>query len=58
MRIFSDAATKVLQDGVMSKFESMGAEPIGSTPAEFAKFNETEAAKWLDIVKKSGGKAN
>ena len=55
----SDAAAKVLkQDGVISKYESMGAEPIGSSPAEFAKFNETEAAKWLDIVKKSGAKAN
>jgi len=37
----SDAAAKVLkQDAVMSKYASMGAEPIGSTPAEFAKFNE------------------
>jgi tripartite-type tricarboxylate transporter receptor subunit TctC len=55
----SDAAAKVLkQEGVMSKYDSMGAEPVGSTPAEFAKFNETEAAKWLDIVKKSGAKAN
>ena len=55
----SEAAAKVLrQEAVVSKYESMGAEPIGSTPAEFAKFNETEAAKWLDIVKKSGAKAN
>ncbi len=55
----SDAAAKVLkQDGVISKYESMGAEPIGSSPAEFAKFNETEATKWMDIVKKSGAKAN
>ena len=55
----SEAAAKVLrQEAVVSKYESMGAEPVGSTPAEFAKFNESEAAKWLDIVKKSGAKAN
>jgi len=38
------------------RFEAEGADPVGSTPAEFAAFFRAEAAKWSDVAKKSGTK--
>ena len=39
---------------VIEAYQKMGAEPVGSTPAEFAAYNKSEAKKWADIVKASG----
>ena len=41
---------------VIEAYLSMGAEPVGSTPQEFAAYNQAEAKKWGDIVKESGAK--
>jgi tripartite-type tricarboxylate transporter receptor subunit TctC len=35
-----------------------GAEPIGSTPEEFAKLLKDEVAKWAEVVKVSGARAD
>jgi tripartite-type tricarboxylate transporter receptor subunit TctC len=37
---------------------SQGAEPVGSSPQEFAKFLRAELAKWRPIVEASGAKAD
>ena len=37
---------------------NQGAEPIGSSPAEFAKFLRAELAMWAPIVKASGAKVD
>jgi tripartite-type tricarboxylate transporter receptor subunit TctC len=37
---------------------SQGAEPVGSSPEEFAKFLRAELAKWRPIVEASGAKAD
>ena len=36
------------------RFLSLGAEPVGGTPAEFGKFFRSEVAKWGKVVKASG----
>jgi len=41
---------------VREQFASLGAEPIGNTPKEFAAFAKAELSKWAGIVKQSGAK--
>ena len=38
-------------DDIKAKFADLGAEPIGSTPAELAAFLRAEMAKWAEVVK-------
>jgi tripartite-type tricarboxylate transporter receptor subunit TctC len=40
------------------RLEEQGAEPVGSSPEEFGKLLREEAAKWAEVVKVSGAKAN
>jgi hypothetical protein len=35
---------------------SLGADVVGSTPAEFAAFQKADTAKWAKVVKASGAK--
>jgi tripartite-type tricarboxylate transporter receptor subunit TctC len=35
-----------------------GAVPVGSSPAEFAAYLQSEIRKWAQVVVKSGAKAN
>jgi tripartite-type tricarboxylate transporter receptor subunit TctC len=55
----SQAASQALKlQSVQDQYAGMGAEPVGSSAAEFAKYNETELVKWEKIVRASGAKAN
>jgi tripartite-type tricarboxylate transporter receptor subunit TctC len=40
------------------RLEEQGGEPVGSTPEEFAALLREEVAKWAEVVKVSGAKAN
>nr|WP_309899945.1 tripartite tricarboxylate transporter substrate binding protein [Variovorax soli] len=40
------------EDEVQQRLRDLGAQPVGSTPAEFATFLKKEDAKWGDVVKK------
>ena len=40
------------EDEVRQRLTDLGAQPIGSTPAEFAAFLKKEDAKWGEVVKK------
>ncbi len=40
------------EDDVRQRLTDLGAQPIGSTPAEFAAFLKKEDAKWGGVVKK------
>ena len=55
-KLAASAAQALKNPEVVAKYEAMGAEPVGSTPAQFALYVESEAKKWNDIVKKSGAK--
>jgi tripartite-type tricarboxylate transporter receptor subunit TctC len=52
------ALVKALQyPDVKERLITEGADPIGNTPEEFAAFMRTETAKWANVVKASGMKA-
>jgi len=55
-KLATSAAQALKNPAVIAKYEAMGAKPVGSTPAKFAAYVESEARKWNDIVKKSGAK--
>jgi tripartite-type tricarboxylate transporter receptor subunit TctC len=42
---------------VVGRLESQGAEPVGSTPEEFAAYIRSETVKWAKVVRESGAKA-
>ena len=51
-------AIKTLQDPVVrQRFATEGADVIGSSPQQFAKFVADEIAKWTKVVKTGGIKA-
>jgi tripartite-type tricarboxylate transporter receptor subunit TctC len=39
---------------IRERFITLGAEPVGSTPDQFATFYRSEVAKWAKVVKDSG----
>jgi tripartite-type tricarboxylate transporter receptor subunit TctC len=41
---------------IHSKLVQQGADPVGSTPEEFAAYLRSETAKWSKVVKSSGAK--
>ena len=43
---------------VRQRLIEQGAEPVGSTPEEFARILRAESATWADAVKSSGAKAD
>jgi tripartite-type tricarboxylate transporter receptor subunit TctC len=48
-------AAKILNDPAFkAKAEAVGLYPVSSTPVEFAAYIRTQAARWPEIVKKSG----
>jgi len=56
-RLHAEAA-KTLQDPVVKqRFATEGADVIGSSPQQFAKFVADEIAKWTKVVKTGGIKA-
>jgi tripartite-type tricarboxylate transporter receptor subunit TctC len=55
-RLYREVAKAVHLPDVVQRFETEGATPSGSTPAEFASFFNSEAKKWADVAKRSGTK--
>jgi tripartite-type tricarboxylate transporter receptor subunit TctC len=49
--------TALANEDVKAKIAADGAEPLSSTPAEYAADIDREEAKWSEIVRKSGAKA-
>jgi tripartite-type tricarboxylate transporter receptor subunit TctC len=51
------AVVRILKDPAMAKYLSeQGAEPLTSTPAEYAALIRDEVSKWGKVVKESGAK--
>ena len=46
------------EPAVQEKFQSLGLEIIGNTPAEFSEFIKKDIVKWAKVVKDSGAKAD
>ena len=47
----AEVAKILAADDIKTKFADLGAQPIGSTPAELAAFLRGETAKWAEVVK-------
>ncbi|WP_295850458.1 tripartite tricarboxylate transporter substrate binding protein [uncultured Xylophilus sp.] len=53
------AVVEVLKEPeVQQRLKDLGAQPVGSTPAEFATFLKKESTKWSEVVKKGDIKAD
>jgi tripartite-type tricarboxylate transporter receptor subunit TctC len=42
---------------IVERLSGQGAEPVGSTPEEFAAYIKSESVKWAKVVRESGAKA-
>jgi tripartite-type tricarboxylate transporter receptor subunit TctC len=51
-KLSATLAKALAQPATRDKLLSMGATPVGGTPAEFGKFLVTEKAKWNDVITK------
>jgi len=55
-KLHADTVRAVRLQDVRDRMTSLGAEVVGSTPAEFAAFQRADTAKWAKVVKESGAK--
>ena len=53
-RLSRELATVIALPEVNAQMQKLGAEPVGSTPPEFAAFFKAEAARWGSIIKERG----
>ena len=52
------AVQKVLQGPFRGKQEALGAQVVGSTPAQYAAFVQAETEKWANVIKAAGIRAD
>jgi tripartite-type tricarboxylate transporter receptor subunit TctC len=57
-RINSDMNKVLALPEVMARLEGFGAEDGGGTPERFASFIQSEQAKWAQLIKARGIKAD
>ena len=50
-RLHAEVAKVMAADDMKAKFADLGAQPVGSTPAELAAFLRSEMTKWAEVVK-------
>ena len=49
-RLQAEVVKILRQEDIKAKFADLGAQTIGSTPAELAAFLRAEQAKWAEVV--------
>lgn len=57
-RLSSLIATHMKSTEMKERLLNLGADPIGSTPEEFAKFAKAELKRWGEVVRISGAKVD
>jgi len=57
-KLATEIAKATKSPEVLERFRSDGTLAVGSTPAEFAEFIKKEQARWGEVVRKSGVKAD
>lgn len=57
-KLWAESRRVLAEPQIAAQYRSLGAEPVGSTPAEFARYIQAEARKWEEIVKASGARAD
>jgi tripartite-type tricarboxylate transporter receptor subunit TctC len=53
-KLYSEAAKTLAMPEVRKKFDELGLEPIGNTPAEFAAVIRKETPEWAKVIKDAG----
>ena len=56
-RMGAETAKAVTSGDIKGRFETIGIEPVGSTPEEAGKFLDDEIAKWAKVIAAAGVKA-
>lgn len=56
-RLHKDIVATLQEPAIQDRMTKAGLEPVGDTPAEFAQYLKSEAAKWGKVVKTAGIKA-
>ncbi len=57
LKLQAEIARMLKTPEIREKLIQQGADPVGSTPDEFAAYIRNETAKWAKVVKASGAKA-
>ena len=53
-KLSAHVAEVLRQPDVTKKLADLGLEPVGSTPEDLARYQQSEIAKWAKVVKESG----
>ncbi|TMS58260.1 tripartite tricarboxylate transporter substrate binding protein [Imbroritus primus] len=53
-KLSQHVARALQQPQVQKRYAALGAQPVGSTPKDFADYQGTEARKWAEIVRRAG----
>ena len=56
-RLHADIVKIINLPDVRGRIQELGGEPVGNTPAEFDAFQKADMARWAQVVKNSGAKA-
>ena len=57
-RLADTLAKATRSPDIRQKLQDLGAEPVGNSPDEFAKLFREEVARWAEVVKVSGARAD
>ncbi|MBI4190580.1 MAG: hypothetical protein HY525_08580 [Betaproteobacteria bacterium] len=57
-KIYEEVSRMLKLPDVIDRLVADGAEPVGTTPAEFAAYIKAEIIKWERVIKQSGAKAD
>jgi len=57
-KISIETARSLKKSELREKFIQQGADPVGSTPEEFAEYMRAETAKWARLVKATGARVD
>ena len=55
-RLHAEFGKAMRAPDMVERYATLGVEPVGSTPEQFAGYMKSELAKWGDIIKRSGTK--
>lgn len=55
-RLSSEAAKALQSKDIHEKYLALGADPVSSTPEQFAAYLKSDIAKWAKVIKDSGAK--